>query len=335
MPLVWILLLLTIRISSVAGMAAARQRADHRRHSSLIALPNAARFRVARPLEAPREHPSPEGREPSHALGGQGLNEDLVDRLRLVRSPGIGPVTYRQLIARFGSAGGGARRRARPRPARRRQGRRSSATAREAEREIARVEKLGARYLALGQGLYPRLLAELEDAPPLLIAKGNLNLLDRHGGGDRRRAQRVGRGVPLRARACPRPRASTTWSWCRAWPAGSTAPRTTGRWTAARSASSPAASTSSIRRRTRSGRRAIVRARPGARRNAAGDRAARPPFPLPQPDHRRDQRGHGGGRGGAAIRLADHRAAGRRGGARGDGGARARRSIRERRAATS
>jgi DNA processing protein len=31
----------------------------------------------------------------------------------------------------------------------------------------------------LGQGLYPRLLAELEDAPPLLIAKGNLNLFDR------------------------------------------------------------------------------------------------------------------------------------------------------------
>jgi DNA processing protein len=49
----------------------------------------------------------------------------------------------------------------------------------DAEREIARVEKFGAKWLALGQGLYPRLLAELEDAPPLLIAKGNLNLLDR------------------------------------------------------------------------------------------------------------------------------------------------------------
>jgi len=49
----------------------------------------------------------------------------------------------------------------------------------EAEREIARVEKLGAKYLALGQGLYPPLLAELEDAPPLLMSKGNLNLLDR------------------------------------------------------------------------------------------------------------------------------------------------------------
>jgi DNA processing protein len=52
-------------------------------------------------------------------------------------------------------------------------------TVADAEREIAKVEKLGARFLALGQGLYPRLLAEMEDAPPLLIAKGRLNLLDR------------------------------------------------------------------------------------------------------------------------------------------------------------
>jgi len=49
----------------------------------------------------------------------------------------------------------------------------------DAEREIARVDRLGGRWLAVGQGLYPRLLAELEDAPPLLIARGNLNLLDR------------------------------------------------------------------------------------------------------------------------------------------------------------
>lgn len=49
----------------------------------------------------------------------------------------------------------------------------------DAEREIAKVEKFGARFLALGEGLYPRLLAEMEDAPPLLIARGNLNLLDK------------------------------------------------------------------------------------------------------------------------------------------------------------
>jgi DNA processing protein len=106
------------------------------------------------------------------------LINDLVDRLRLVRSAGIGPVTYRQLIARFGSPAAALA--AVPDLARRGGGKSPSLHSRDdAEREIARVEKLGARYLALGLGLYPRLLAELEDAPPLLMAMGNLNLLDR------------------------------------------------------------------------------------------------------------------------------------------------------------
>jgi len=106
------------------------------------------------------------------------LNEELIDRLRLVRTPGIGPVTYRQLVARFGSPAAALA--AVPALARRGGGKAPALCSREnAEREIARVEKLGAKYLVLGQGLYPRLLAELEDAPPLLIVKGNLNLLDR------------------------------------------------------------------------------------------------------------------------------------------------------------
>ena len=104
--------------------------------------------------------------------------EDLIDRLRLVRTPGIGPVTYRQLVARFGSPAAALA--AVPDLARRGGGKAPALCTREdAEREIARVEKLGAKFLALGRGLYPRLLAELEDAPPLLIARGNLNLLDR------------------------------------------------------------------------------------------------------------------------------------------------------------
>ena len=95
-----------------------------------------------------------------------------------MRSPGIGPITFRQLIARFGSADRALS--AVPDLARRGGGAAPRLFGRdEAEREIARVDKLGARYLALGQGLYPRLLGELEDAPPLLMAKGNLNLLDR------------------------------------------------------------------------------------------------------------------------------------------------------------
>ena len=32
------------------------------------------------------------------------MSQDLVDRLRLVRTSGIGPVTFRQLLRRFGSA---------------------------------------------------------------------------------------------------------------------------------------------------------------------------------------------------------------------------------------
>lgn len=95
-----------------------------------------------------------------------------------MRTPGIGPVTYRQLIMRFGTPAAALA--AVPDLARRGGGKAPALlSAADAEREIARVEKLGAKWLALAQGLYPSLLAELEDAPPLLIAKGNLNLLER------------------------------------------------------------------------------------------------------------------------------------------------------------
>jgi DNA processing protein len=106
------------------------------------------------------------------------LSGDLIDRLRLVRSPGIGPITYRQLLARFGDAAAALA--AVPDLARRGGGRAPDLFPRgDAEREVARVEALGGRYLVLGQGLYPRLLAAMDDAPPLLIAKGDVSLLDR------------------------------------------------------------------------------------------------------------------------------------------------------------
>ncbi|HKX91490.1 MAG TPA: DNA-processing protein DprA [Sphingomicrobium sp.] len=103
--------------------------------------------------------------------------EDLVERLRLVRTPGIGPVTYRQLLARFGTPSAALA--AVPDLARRGGGVPPKITSRDdAEREIAATERMGAKFLALGQGLYPSLLAQLEDAPPVLMAMGNLNLLD-------------------------------------------------------------------------------------------------------------------------------------------------------------
>ena len=103
--------------------------------------------------------------------------EDRIARLRLIRSDNIGPVTYHQLIARFGSAAAALD--AIPDLARRGGGRLPRLAARDAiEREIARVEQLGARYLFAGQGLYPALLGEIETAPPVLIARGRLELLE-------------------------------------------------------------------------------------------------------------------------------------------------------------
>lgn len=106
------------------------------------------------------------------------MNEDLLAKIRLIRSPSIGPVTFRQLLARFGSADAALA--AIPDLAARGGGKPPViATAASARAEMDRVEKFGARYLALGRGLYPRLLAELPAAPPLLIAKGDFGLLDR------------------------------------------------------------------------------------------------------------------------------------------------------------
>ena len=104
--------------------------------------------------------------------------EHALARLRLIRSPRIGPVTYRQLIARFGSAeaalealpglasrGGGAA------P--------SLADPAAIRREVATAAKLGARYLFLGDPDYPRLLAELENAPAAMLVRGDLGLTGR------------------------------------------------------------------------------------------------------------------------------------------------------------
>ncbi|MFB0875211.1 MULTISPECIES: DNA-processing protein DprA [unclassified Sphingobium] len=92
------------------------------------------------------------------------------DRLRLIRSPRIGPVSYRQLLARFGSAGEALR--AIPLLAERGGGRASVAEAGAVEREIAASRALGARYLLMGDADYPAMLDQMEGAPPALIVKG-------------------------------------------------------------------------------------------------------------------------------------------------------------------
>ena len=107
-----------------------------------------------------------------------GADQDRLDRLRLIRSANIGPVTYFQLLQRFGTARAALD--AIPQLAARGGGK-APAIAKLADvaAEIEEVERLGARYLFLGQGLYPPLLAELDTAPPALIVRGDLTLLDK------------------------------------------------------------------------------------------------------------------------------------------------------------
>lgn len=103
---------------------------------------------------------------------------DAPARLRLIRSANIGPVTYRHLLARFGTAAAAIE--AIPMLAARGGGRAPVlADPRAIAREMAQVEKLGARYLFLGDARYPGLLAELENAPPALILRGDAALMQR------------------------------------------------------------------------------------------------------------------------------------------------------------
>lgn len=97
--------------------------------------------------------------------------EEAFARIRLLRSPNIGPVTYRQLLLRFGDARAAlgalpdlAARGATPyRPAP--EGRIAD--------EIAATRRAGARYLFHDLPDYPALLGEAEGAPPILTLRGD------------------------------------------------------------------------------------------------------------------------------------------------------------------
>ncbi|KQP41220.1 DNA processing protein DprA [Methylobacterium sp. Leaf104] len=100
-----------------------------------------------------------------------------LDWLRLIRSEGIGPRSFRTLINRFGGAG----------PALEalpgltgRSGRRITPPSRaEAEGEIAAAGRLGARLVALGEADYPKLLQAADSAPPLIALRGEAAILNR------------------------------------------------------------------------------------------------------------------------------------------------------------
>ena len=99
--------------------------------------------------------------------------------LRLYRSEHVGPIAFRQLLGRFGSAEAALA--ALPELARRGGGRappRISGKA-EAEAELEAASRVSARLLTLADADFPAALASVPDAPPLLYARGQQALLTR------------------------------------------------------------------------------------------------------------------------------------------------------------
>jgi len=100
---------------------------------------------------------------------------ERLDWLRLSRSENVGPITFFQLLERFGSADAALK--ALPQLARRGGGRSLNIPGRaEAETEIAATTKAGARIVAAIEPAYPARLRFIDDAPPLLTMKGHAAL---------------------------------------------------------------------------------------------------------------------------------------------------------------
>ncbi len=104
---------------------------------------------------------------------------ERLDRLRLCRSEGVGPVTYRRLLERFPSAAEAlaglpelARRGGRAQPP-------AIATAEAAAAELAAARVAGIRLILLGEPDYPPLLASIADPPPVLAVRGDPAILTR------------------------------------------------------------------------------------------------------------------------------------------------------------
>ncbi len=102
------------------------------------------------------------------------------DRLRLIRTESIGPVTWRELMDHFGSAGNAID--ALPDFARRAGKQKIHISSNDdTDAELARLAELGARTITLGEPDYPSALAAIDDAPPVISVRGDISALARTG----------------------------------------------------------------------------------------------------------------------------------------------------------
>ncbi|MGN0919810.1 MAG: DNA-processing protein DprA [Alphaproteobacteria bacterium] len=103
-------------------------------------------------------------------------NLELMDWLRLSLSENVGPATFRQLLAYFGSAKEALQHL--PELASR-GGKREIkiASEKQVESQLKRAEKVGATLLTWKEADYPFLLKQIKDAPPVLFVLGHTGLL--------------------------------------------------------------------------------------------------------------------------------------------------------------
>ncbi len=103
---------------------------------------------------------------------------ERIARLQLARSERIGPVTFAQLVARYGTAAAALD--ALPGVIRKAGGAAyAAARIEDVQSEVARGEALGARLLVIGEPDYPPALAAVDPAPPVLWIRGRVELLSR------------------------------------------------------------------------------------------------------------------------------------------------------------
>ncbi len=98
-------------------------------------------------------------------------------RIRLLRSPNVGPVSYAQLLRRFGDAASALE--ALPDLAARGGARYRVAPEERVTSEIAAVKRAGARYLFHDSPDYPALLRASDGAPPIVTVRGDVGVAAR------------------------------------------------------------------------------------------------------------------------------------------------------------
>jgi DNA processing protein len=101
----------------------------------------------------------------------------LLDSWRLAQTEGVGPIAWRRLMARYGGAAAALDALPRLASAGGRTAPPAIPTTAEAEKQLDRLRKLGAKVLVIGDPGYPPLLAMLDDAPPVIAVQGDPTLL--------------------------------------------------------------------------------------------------------------------------------------------------------------